>query len=477
MSTGHLDPARLPLGTRVGRWRVVERRGLGAYGAVYRAVGAEAATRPVALKLALHPGDARFAREVELLSRIRHPNVPRLVDHGSWQPRAGPPSPWLAMELIEGASLYDWVLEHVPTSRQVLRLLASLARALEATHAAGGVHRDVKGDNVLVREADGRAYLTDFGSGHYAGAPRLTWGAFPPGTPTYRSPEAWRAVRPPVHPSAIPYVPGPADDVFALGITAYRLVTDDYPPATAPGGEGAYVWHVDGPGPQPPRAVNARCCAELSALVSRMLSVHPEARGSARELAEALEQSAHEAAPDADVPLFAREPPRPVDTWAPPPPFVPREKTRAWGVLPRAAGVGVTLALGATWLMNTRLGEEPTQAQVSTRVEMKDGGTAAVGDSVLTAAEAAGPAPSAWTTIALEVPPKPFPGQRRPDAHGRCPGKMHVPINGGCWIKLNLDPKECGKEDAYVHQGGCYTPAIKRAPPPTSSPADRPDGG
>jgi eukaryotic-like serine/threonine-protein kinase len=144
MESDNLNPACLPPGTRIGPWRLLEPRGRGTYGVVYRAVPAEEqAADAVALKLALHPGDERFTREVELLSRIRHPSVPRLLDHGSWQPEAGPAYPYFVMELIEGLSLYDWARVHGPTSRQVLRVLASLARALEATHAEGAVHRDV----------------------------------------------------------------------------------------------------------------------------------------------------------------------------------------------------------------------------------------------------------------------------------------------------------------------------------------------
>ncbi|WP_253910520.1 serine/threonine-protein kinase, partial [Pyxidicoccus fallax] len=331
MQPALLNPARLPFGTKVGPWRVLERRGVGAYGAVYHAIRAEPGTSgPVALKLALHPRDERFAREVELLSRIRHPNVPRLVDHGVWQPPEGLAYPYLAMELIDGVSLYEWVREHRPSSRQVLQVIARLARALAATHAAGGVHRDVKGDNTLVSDADGRVFLTDFGSGHYVGAATLTPPPFPPGTPAYRSPEAWRSVRLPLREPIVPYAPGPADDVFALGVTTFRLVTGEYPSGEAPASSSA---HVEGAGPPSARALNSRCHEALDELTSRMLSVSPEARGGAHELAEVLEAAAHEAGPEADVPLFEPEPARPVEAPAPrryvAPPS-PRRSRRRW---------------------------------------------------------------------------------------------------------------------------------------------------
>ncbi|MFP2909019.1 serine/threonine-protein kinase [Pyxidicoccus sp. 3LFB2] len=280
MATGYLNPARLPPGTQVGPWRVVSRLGMGTYGAVYVAVDPKQGTpAPVALKLALHPGDARFTREREVLSRLRHPSVPRLLDSGDWEDAEGLRYPYLAMELVEGVSLYAWAQAHRPTSRQVLRLLATVASALEATHSAGGVHRDVKGDNVLVRSSDGHVFLTDFGSAHYVGAATLTSPPFPPGTAEYRAPEAWRHVLGPDRKVAVPYAPGPEDDVFALGVTAYRLVTGEYPASMASGEDSARLWHLDGKEARPPRALNERCCAELSALVSRMLSPIPELRG------------------------------------------------------------------------------------------------------------------------------------------------------------------------------------------------------
>jgi serine/threonine-protein kinase len=373
------------------------------------------------------------------------------------------------MELIDGVPLYQWALEQRPSSRQVLHVLACLARALEATHAAGGLHRDVKGDNTLIRDADGRVFLTDFGSGHFLGASTLTPPPFPPSTPAYRSPEAWRSVRLPMPQPVVPYAPGPADDVFALGVTAFRLVADEYPSGThpAPGSR-----HVEGAPPLPVRALNPRCHPALSDLTSRMLSVSPEARGSARELAEALEAAAHEAGPEADGPLFVPETPRPVEAPTSQPHVVPPAPGRSRRPWHAAVGLGGALA-ALTWgLLSAPLAQQSEKVLAEVPEEENDGGTIAVGDSTLTAPVSTARAPSAWSTIAVEVPPKPFPGQRRPDGKGRCPGRQQVPINGGCWFKLTMNLKDCEKEDAYVHKGACYTPAFPPARPPTSSPTD-----
>jgi serine/threonine protein kinase len=127
-------------------------QGQGAYGAVYRAVRlGQQHSGPVALKLSLLPWNQRFVREAQLLSLLSHPGTPRLLDSGALLHPSGAELPFLVMQWVEGTPLYAWAEQHSPSPQQLCRVLAHLVRTLEALHASGVVHRDVKGDNVLVQ--------------------------------------------------------------------------------------------------------------------------------------------------------------------------------------------------------------------------------------------------------------------------------------------------------------------------------------
>ena len=147
-----LHPAALPPGTPVGPFRVLEWAGRGVHGAVYRAerIGREHLP-PVALKLAVLPEDPRYLREQELLSRSHHPHIPRLVGAGLWVSPEGARHPFMAMQWVDGVPLYDWGRMWRPSAAQQLRLLAHAALTLQYLHAQGALHRDFKGDNLLVR--------------------------------------------------------------------------------------------------------------------------------------------------------------------------------------------------------------------------------------------------------------------------------------------------------------------------------------
>ncbi|WP_225410435.1 serine/threonine-protein kinase [Stigmatella hybrida] len=451
-----LSPEALPDGTRLGPWQVEGRAGYGTYGAVYR-VRRTRRILPqlVALKLARYPNDLRFEREAELLTRIRHPSVPRLLGRGTWKASPhGDTHPYVVMQWVEGLRLYDWAEEQPFTSRQVLRLLAQVARALEATHARQGLHRDVKGDNILV-SPEGKAFLMDFGCGTWTGAPPLTEGLLAPGTKPYRSPDALRFQWEHRREAHSHYRATPADDVYALGVTAYRLCTGIYPPpATDPslvGDDARDTLEVmKPPGQLKPLAPS------LESLILRMLSENPQDRGNAGELAAAMEAAAAATGPEADKPL------RPSGS------RMSSQVRKPPGSEPRGGCLGPMVMMPlAAWLIILILGHLNLAAlMVAPLSGREDGGTAGVADAsvedVSVSSGAQEPEPNG---LALEMPKAPLPGQRRPP----CP-RFQLNIQGGCWLEVTQASPPCG-EHYYDWKGACYYPV---AAPPRPSTSNKP---
>jgi serine/threonine protein kinase len=499
------DPRALPLDTRIGPWRVVGFGDRGVFGIVYRAVrvGREE-DGPVALKVAVYPRDPRFEREAWLLRNVHHPSVPRLLDAGQWRHPSGFLHPYLVMEWIQGETLYAWAARRNPSSYQVMRLLAQGAWGLHATHAIGAVHRDVKGENMLVKPANAQLFLMDFGVGHYPGAERLTPTAVPPGTPAYNSPEVWDYARRYGHQPYALYVAAPADDVFAFGVMAYRLVTDEYPPFTDSSRPEGRCWQPGGSGPRPPKELNPRVDPHLDALILRALSVRPEKRGTAEELAEALEQRTAQAGPEAHAPLFEWETlerekwsredvaragfrhHRPRLRWreeveatleaetvetstramTPAKRVVPQEQGRRWLSWIALTVMGTLLL----WPRGTGVGladEEFVGMRCSPEAIGREPGSVSLGDASVVSSEPPGNAP-AGRAVTQEVPPQPLPGQLKPDANGRC-RKGQFAINGGCWLKASVDLQDCAG-NGYVYRGSCYVPMFPPARGPTSAP-------
>jgi serine/threonine-protein kinase len=208
-------------------------------------------------------------RELEVRLRLRRVGELAVESHGPW-PHEAPRYLYLVTPYVRGRPVSDWARWKNPTAREVVRLLREVARQLAAVHAAGVVHRDVKSANVLVRHGDGGPVLVDFGVSTYVGAPEITVGL--PGTRHYRSPEALRFRRE----CAGEHSPARAsDDLWALGVVLYWLLTGAYPFDTEVRDEGVR-------NPRVPRA--------LSELCLRMLEKRPEARyPDAKALGAALE--------------------------------------------------------------------------------------------------------------------------------------------------------------------------------------------
>lgn len=198
IALGAPTPAAVP---RIGppppseRYRLEGLLGQGGMGRVLRAHDLWLG-RPVALKLlrgAGAPVEARFLREGRSLARVAHPNLVRVWEVGRFDagPHAG--EPFLAMELVSGATLRE-AQGRLPLEAR-LAAVRDVARGVEAAHREGLVHRDLKPDNVLVEWAPGaplRAVVADFGLARDLRGPGETGSGEILGTPEYLAPEQAR---------------------------------------------------------------------------------------------------------------------------------------------------------------------------------------------------------------------------------------------------------------------------------------------
>ncbi len=164
-------PQQLERGQRVDRYIVVGTLGAGGMGVVHAAYDPDL-DRKVALKIVRpRAGSAQVERELQLrllreaqaMARLAHPNTVPVHDVGSFEG-----SVFIAMELVEGCTLKEWLKQHPRSWREVVRAFTEAGRGLAAAHSAGLVHRDFKPDNVLVGR-DGRFRVTDFGLARTSG--------------------------------------------------------------------------------------------------------------------------------------------------------------------------------------------------------------------------------------------------------------------------------------------------------------------
>jgi serine/threonine protein kinase len=206
-------------GRLVGRYRIVRPLGRGGMGVVFLAEDQEL-HREVALKvpttaaLSDPVGEARFLREARVAAGLRHPHLCPIYDMGRAAGRV-----YFTMPYLSGESLRDRLARGPVDPRTAARWAAKVARAVAIMHRAGLVHRDLKPANVMVDEED-EPVVMDFGLSRSA-APNdghVTASGAIVGTPAYMSPECV-AGQP----------PGPAGDVYSLGVMLYEMLTGRLP--------------------------------------------------------------------------------------------------------------------------------------------------------------------------------------------------------------------------------------------------------
>lgn len=297
--SGERDATHPLIGTSVaGKYEVVGVLGQGGMGVVYRAQH-EVSQVPVALKV-LHPRFAgrpdhreAFLAEARKAGRVIHENCARILDVG--QSEDG--TVYIAMELVEGVPLSEWARwdRHgkgggrgdAPPPAEVVEVLVQIARAVEAAHVAGIVHRDLSSNNILVQVREGALWVKvlDFGisrstalEARRAGGDAAAAGPSPErfANPAYSAPEHL-AGAPEDHRA----------DLYSLGVIAYEALSGRLPVA---GVSGRAVAAAAVRGEVRPLPTSLRIPGRLRRLVERMLATDPELRpSSAAEVLSILE--------------------------------------------------------------------------------------------------------------------------------------------------------------------------------------------
>ncbi|HYO54366.1 serine/threonine-protein kinase [Archangium sp.] len=279
-------------GEVVGGYRIEKKLGAGGFGKVYLAWRDGS---PCALKFIHLESVGEWGwRELFIMLRHQFPNVVRLLSHFKW-PEEKPEYLVLVMEYVPGPTLYQWARDNNPCARELVEKLLPLARALKAVHAKEVRHRDLKGDNVLVRETNGEPVLVDFGAGAMPNAPRVT-ATLAPANLRYRSPESVAFFLRQDRKRGESYDYAVTDEVYALGVILYVLATDVYP---FWGPEDELMAEILAGDPKPPNVRNSRVPPALSELCLRLLDKDPHARvPNAEELCATLEKLLEEAKAD-----------------------------------------------------------------------------------------------------------------------------------------------------------------------------------
>ena len=284
-----------------GRYRLDDCLAAGGMGVVYKAerVGIG---KIVAIKF-LHNAFAerrdlvrRFELEAKTMSRLSHPNIVSVIDHGV----AGG-SPYLVMEFHVGRSLGDLLCDGPLPPRRAVGLARQILAGIRHAHALGIVHRDLKPDNVLLLSGVGDedfVKILDFGLAKLIGgedsSQKLTTAGFALGTPGYMSPEQAQG-------NALDQ----RTDLYSLGVLLFEMVVGRKPfRATSP--VVLLRMQIDDPPPKPRQAAPlAGISAELDRVILKALEKDPASRfRSAAEFAAALDATPEGSRSEVSIPTL-----------------------------------------------------------------------------------------------------------------------------------------------------------------------------
>jgi eukaryotic-like serine/threonine-protein kinase len=227
--TGDVTAApREAVGSRIGRYKLLQKMGEGGFGVVWMAEQLEPVTRRVALKIIKLGMDtreviARFEAERQALAMMDHPNIAKVFDAGATDRGR----PFFVMELVKGIPITTFCDENHLRTRERLQLFGEVCDAIQHAHQKGIIHRDIKPSNVLVTLDGGKAVprVIDFGiakatQGKLTDKTLVTRFEQFIGTPAYMSPEQAGMAGVDIDTRS---------DIYALGILLYELLTGKPP--------------------------------------------------------------------------------------------------------------------------------------------------------------------------------------------------------------------------------------------------------
>lgn len=343
----HSSPAEIqkstwyapPLPTKFGDYELLEELGRGGMGIVFRATQISLG-REVAIKMILRGGLAsemelrRFLIEASATARLQHPHIVPVYEVGDFEGR-----PYFSMQLIQGRTLADLLLDGPLPDRTAALLVMRAAEAIDHAHRQGILHRDLKPSNILLDE-QGQPHVTDFGlAKKISDETKVTRSGMVVGTPAYMSPEQASPSRMAV---------GPASDVYSLGCVLYHALTGQ-PPLFADSPVEMMMMILEQE-PVPPRLIRPSIDRDLEMIVIRCLQKPIDLRyESAAELAADLRAFLNDEQVAARSGRFAQVVAR-----------LFRETHHAsvlenWGLLWMWHSLVLLVVCGATWILEYQL--------------------------------------------------------------------------------------------------------------------------
>ena len=260
------------IGQTIRHYRVVGKLGVGGMGVVYDAED-ERLPRRVALKflpeeMASDPdATRRFRREAQTIALLNHPQICTIYEVDDHEGH-----PFIAMERLEGTNLKAFIAKRTLETLEIVNIALQIARALEAAHEKGVIHRDIKPGNIFVSDT-GSVKVLDFGLARRIptddsgglGLEGSTMPGRPIGTASYMAPE--RILQMPLDPRC---------DLFSLGVVMYEMATGRLPFAAASPAET--VTNILEKEPTPVATLSPNRSGQLDRIVTKLLAKNAEDR-------------------------------------------------------------------------------------------------------------------------------------------------------------------------------------------------------